>query len=456
MNKRTIITAPKDTVPTGDLIAQLIANNEANRTIYSKLESYIDDDPQIDRKKPNDIIAINNFAEYITRINVGYLLGSPVTYSVEDTNENSLKVVTDYYDDQHVSHIDSQIGQDCSMFGRGYEVVYIDEDSNPQSAVLDVYGTIVVYDNTYKHRKIFAINYAPKLDSSGKIIPKNYDVTIWDKASIKQYVLNDKTLTEDTALAQQHFFDRVPVIEYFNNVRLKGDYENVISLIDAYNILQSDRIIDREKLVDAILAVYGAKLSEEDRQAIKDNRVAGLPNGGKIEYIVKELNEGNADVLRKVLASDIHKFSMTPDMSSDEFGGNGSNSTSGVALKYRLLPFEDKAKDKQQYFEDGLRRRLELYITFLATRSKLTAGFDASLVDVNFRRSLPQNDYETSQMIANLDGLVDRETLAEQLSFVKNAREVVQKAEAEDTALGNASFGTNQPTGVADGAPQAN
>jgi SPP1 family phage portal protein len=340
------------------------------------------------------------------------------------------------------------------MFGRAFEVNYVDEDSNPQTAKLDVYGTIVVYDNTYKHRKLFAINYAQKTDDAGKALDGQYDVTLWDTVGIYQYDLNKETLTETDY--QQHFFGRVPVIEYFNDARLKGDYENVITLIDAYNILQSDRIIDREKLVDAILAIQKANLTNEDMQNIKDNRVMGLPEGAKAEYIIKQVNEADADVLRKVLAADIHKFSMTPDMSSDEFGGNGTASTSGVALKYRLLPFEDKAKNKQQYFEDGLQRRLELYTTYLKLRSIISAAFVPSDIEIVFKRSLPQNDLEISQMITNLDGLVDRTTLAGQLSFVKNASQVVDEAQVEDKALTDTSFGTNQRTGAVNGAPATN
>lgn len=454
MKKRTIITVPIDTEITGSLIAQLIADNEDNRQIYGKLESYVDDEPQIERPTPNAILTVHNFAEYITRINVGYLLGAPIDYVVDETDDKDLLAITDLYEAQHIGHIDSQIGQDCSMFGRAFEVVYADEDSNPQSAKLDVYGTIVVYDNTYKHRKLFAINYAPKTDDSGKILKDQYDVTVWTKTNIHQYDLNGKNLNE--VEKQQHFFERVPVIEYFNDARLKGDYENVITLIDAYNILQSDRIIDREKLVDAILAIQKANLTQDDMQNIKDNRVMGLPEGAKAEYIIKQVNEADADVLRKVLAADIHKFSMTPDMSSDEFGGNGSKSTSGVALKYRLLAFENKAKDKQQYFADSLQRRLELYKAYLQRRSVVSRAFDPAAVEINFKRSLPQNDLETSQMIVNLDGLVDRTTLAGQLSFVKSASQVVDEAEAEDSALDDASFGTSKPTGALDGAPQAN
>ena len=52
-------------------------------------------------------------------------------------------------------------------------------------------------------------------------------------------------------------------------------------------------------------------------------------------------------------------------------------------------------------------------------------------VDVVFKRNLPSNDFEISQMINNLTDLVDKETLVGQLSFIKDASEIVELKEKE-------------------------
>ena len=54
-----------------------------------------------------------------------------------------------------------------------------------------------------------------------------------------------------------------------------------------------------------------------------------------------------------------------------------------------------------------------------------------------FKRNLPQNDLETSQMIANLRDLVDDETLIGQLSYVENAQEVIEKKDIERAKQAN-------------------
>lgn len=439
MKKRIIYTLPKDTEPTGPVLAKLIKDNVDTLAIFTRLESYVDDEPDIVREAPNELLTINNFAQYITSINTGYLLGNPVDYKA--TDKSNLDPIIENYRQQSINELDSDIETDCSMFGQAFENVFVDELSTVMSAKLSVYNTIMVYDNTFKHNKMFAIYYAPQYDDKGVAIKDAYDITIWTDTQILYRKLKQEVLTPDPANKDMpHFFTEVPVVHYMNNKRMKGDYEPVISLIDAYNILQSDRVIDREKLVDAILAFYGAKLTAEDQQAIKDNRVVGLPEGGKAEYIVKQVNESDTDVLRKTIAADIHKFSMTPDLTDETFG----NSPSGVSILYKLLAFEQNIKSKERQFEAGLMDRLRLYSTIMAKQSKVTGQIDINKVDAVFRRALPKNDLETSTMINNLDGKVDSETLVGQLSFVQDASAVIEKAKAEnEAALATTNFATS-------------
>ena len=43
----------------------------------------------------------------------------------------------------------------------------------------------------------------------------------------------------------------------FNDGQRQGDFEQVISLIDAYNTLQSDRVNDKEQFVDSLMYIKG-------------------------------------------------------------------------------------------------------------------------------------------------------------------------------------------------------
>ena len=441
MKPRTDFFLPKGTELDGKLLSEMINKLGRDTNTYNFLSSYRDGQaPEMVRQAPNELLAVNDFAGYIVNLNSAYMVGNPVQYQVSDGI--NIDPILDNYKVQNISDLDSELAEDCSTYGKAYELVYADENATPTSTKLNVRSTIIVRDDTFKHNIMYAVVVKPNLSDLGEPIENSYHITIWDDRTIRHFNLIGKILTEDEESAEEHFFGRVPVIEYVNNRRCRGDYEPVISLIDAYNILQSDRIIDREKLVDAILAFYGVQLSEEDRQAIKNGRVIALPPDSKAEYLIKNINETDADVLRKTIAKDIHKFSMTPDMTDEEFSGNSS----GVAISYKLLPFEENCKTKERYFERGLMERFKLYNKFLATKSQMPIVSVAD-VDAIFTRSLPKNDLEISQMINNLQGMVDTPQLIAQLSFIKDGEEAFELAkkeeESEPTDYANNPFSEN-------------
>ena len=54
-----------------------------------------------------------------------------------------------------------------------------------------------------------------------------------------------------------HHWGLVPINFYFNNEEEIGDFETVLSEIDAYDKLESDNINEVEYFNDAYLALYG-------------------------------------------------------------------------------------------------------------------------------------------------------------------------------------------------------
>lgn len=428
--------APDTDLHSVDVVKAAIAYSTKLKARLDKLENYYFGDHDINSRQTqsgvNNKVVVNH-ASYITDVNVGYFLGSPVDY---ETSEGvNIEPIMDEYDRQVIADLDSEIARDVSIYGYAYEYVYTDEDSTIFSAHYDPRNVVLVRDNTVKQSKIGAIIYIPQTDDNGTI--KSYTVYIADKEYVAEYTTEaePKKLTE-VKPKHAHAMGDVPVIEYRNNPARTGDFEGVIGLIDVYNILQSDRVNDKAQLVDAILALYGVSLTAQQVQDLRDNRViSSIPKDAKIEYIVKQLNESDAETLRTSIEKDIHKISKTPNMSDENFAGNSS----GVALKYKLLAMEQNIKTKERYFERGLMERMAIYASFLKVKNN-TEPITARDVDAKFTRSLPANDLEVSQMINNLTDHVDDETLISQLSFVRDASEVIErlKAEKEDEQASNA------------------
>lgn len=427
-------TLPKDTVITNQVLNDVIAYNEQYKKRFEMLEHYYLGKHGILERNKDDRLSNNkvvvNHAKYITDTNVGYLLGNPVDYQASE--EYDIEPLLDAYKKQTINDLDSEIAKDVSIFGMQYEYVYANENAEPKSCEVDNKNTIIVYDDTVEHNKLFALIYRPIYKGSSF---KYWEIIYVDKQIKRVYKSYSKSL-QRVGSDEPHAFGDVPVICYKNNPELMGDFEPVISLIDAYNLLQSDRINDKEQLVDAVLCLYGMDFDAEQAEMLRESRMlANLPTDGKVEYLVKTLQESNVDILRQNIENDIHKISMVPNMSDNNFVGNSS----GVAIRYKLLAFEQNIKNKERYMEKGLMERFKLYNNFLFTKSKM-AEVPVEDVDAVFKRNLPSNDFEISQMINNLADFVDRETLISQLSFVKDASEIVELKAKEDEEQPKAAY----------------
>lgn len=419
-------TLPKDTEITNKILNDVIEYNEKYKKRYEMLENYylgkhaITTRIKEDRLKNNKVMV--NHAKYITDTNVGYLLGNPVEYQA--SKSYNIEPLLDAYKKQTINDLDSEIAKDISIFGIQYEYVYANENAEPRSCEVDNKNTIIVYDDTVEHNKLFGLIYR-EIKKGDKL--DYYEIIYVDKNVKRVYKSYSKSLKQ-VGEEEPHAFGDVPLIAYKNNPELLGDFEPVISLIDAYNILQSDRINDKEQLVDAILLFYGMDFDSEQAEMLSESRMlANIPADARAEYLVKTLQENDVDVLRQNIENDIHKISMVPNMSDQNFVGNSS----GVAIRYKLLSFEQNIKNKERYMEKGLMERFKLYNNFLMTKSQMEE-VPTEEVDAIFKRNLPSNDLEISQMINNLSDVVDTETLISQLSFIKDASDIIEAKKKED------------------------
>ena len=229
---------------------------------------------------------------------------------------------------------------------------------------------------------------------------------------------------------EEHYFGAVPVIEYQNNKKLKGDFEGVISLIDAYNLLQSDRVNDKEQMVDALLAVVGASLGDdqdekvETARLLKEMKIIELDEGGDAKWLVKGLNEQQTEILKKSLKDDIHEFSKVPCLTDENFVGNAS----GVAMKYKLLGFEQLGKTKERYFKKGLRQRLKLMANIENIRAK---NIDVKTIDITMKRSLPVDDELLARIAQETDGFISWETRVQRFDSEIDIEEERKRLEEE-------------------------
>lgn len=423
---------------------------------YARLLRYYLGDHDIQHRTrsqgaPNNKVVCNH-ARNITDTVTGYFVGQPITY-----NGDAIEDLTDWLERAGTDLVDNELAQDMSIYGRAYEIISMDADARARSYCVSPQNALMVYDDTLEHQPLFGVYYYPRIDQEGHA--DGYACTVYTDTEIHRYALNEGwTLVSQDS--QPHYFGAVPMIEYHNGRHCQGDFEPQISLIDAYNLLMSDRINDKEQFVDAILILVNATLQDnmdlldaDDEsaesyrrlRALRDNKLLELGEGGDARYLTRTFDEAGIEVLRKALERDIYKFAATPCMSDDNFVGNSS----GVAMEYKLLGLEQLIRIKERYFTEGLRRRCRLYAHVLETKGR--PHIDVDGIEYQYKRGLPKNLMELAQIVATLDERVPQSYLLSLLPFVHNVDDALKELAAERDARAERqlqSFGIGTPPPV--------
>ena len=377
---------------------------------YEMLNNYYDGKHEILNRMfnnpniPNNKLVCNH-AQYISDMATGYVFGVPILYSGEGSEEIN-NIFTEIDEDSH----NNELALDISIMGVGYELLYMNdvEVPYPELAVVSPLNSFLVVDNTVKEKPMFAVSYNARLDIDNQI--KGYDVNVYTDKEVIHYFLIDLNSTSPTEEErEEHYFKGIPLIEYRNNKKLMGDFEGVRTLIDAYNKLQSDRVNDKEQLVDAFLVIVGQSLGDtkdevsETVKYLMENKIIELDENGDARWLVKQLDEEQTEILKKSLKDDIHEFSKVPCLTDENFVGNAS----GIAMKYKLLGFEQLGKTKERYFKKGLRQRLKLMSNIENVRAK---HIDSSKIDIIMKRSLPVDEELLAKISQETSDLLSWET----------------------------------------------
>lgn len=378
---------------------------------------------------PNHRLA-HAYPRYIVTMAAGYLVGKPVAYDAKD-QKSAVAALRGAYAACDMDSVDAELAVDAAICGRGVCVCYADEAGRPRAATLDPKNAFVVYDDTVEHKPLLGVHWMTRYDDTGR----RCGVTVHVHTKREILTFEGQTLGTLARMGEgrRHFFGGVPMVEFWNNAQETGDFEPVLSLIEAYDLLESDRVNDKQQFTDAVLLLTGCTLENDDpkdprspAQRLLEEKTLSLPDtDARAEWLVKQSDESGTQALRDALCSDIHKMSMVPDMTDQNFASNAS----GVAMRYKLLGLEQLTAIKERWFREGLRSRLRLYAHFL--RLIAAANLDAEKVSVIFTRSLPVNESETAQMVAQLDGVVPRRILLGQLPFVEDAQAAAEEMDEE-------------------------
>lgn len=419
-----LITLPADEELTPTVLAELIA--EHKKLIGSRYEilrrAYIGDFPILHAKnkesfKPDNRIVVN-FAKYIVDTMNGFFIGIPIKTSSNDKKVSEYLNLLDQYNDQDDNN--AELARICSIYGKGYEVYYNDENGQVAITYLNPLEGFMVYDETVLQVPRFFVSYTIDSDKvmHGEIRDERRIIKFSDKGNLH---FEEETL---------HTFDGIPATEFIENEERMSIFEPCWSMINAYNKAISEKANDVDYFADAYLKILGPELDENTLKRIRDSRIINMESDGETNAIVEFMDKPNADTTQENLINRLERLifqnSMVANINDENFG-----TSSGIALKYKLLSMSNLAKTKERKFASGMNHR---YKVIFSNPINSMNDDDWLKVDYKFTQNFPANLQEEAQIASQLSGIVSQETQLSVLSIVNDVQTELDKIESESNS----------------------
>ena len=428
----------EDTELTLELLEELLREHDTEAKRYEMLrEAYeskhkILDAPAKPKYKPDNRIVVN-FPKYITDTFEGFFIGNPIKTVADDEPVAEYVEHLDKYNDQDDNNAElSKLG---SMFGKGYELYYTDEDSEQCITYMSPEVSFMVYDDSIVEVPMFFVRRWWDRDN-------NEFGCVYDRSHFRNFKATGglNWMDEDWQL---HYYDGVPATEFMQNEERQGIFEPILSMSNAYNKAISEKANDVDYFSDAYLKILGVTLDEEGVKHIRDNRIINFEGENAEKLIVEFMGKPEGDTTQENLLERlerlIYQISMVANISDENFG-----TSSGIAMKYKLQAMSNLAKTKERKFTSGMNRRYKLLFSHPASKVPADAWMD---LEYQFSPNIPANILEEAQIAAQLEGITSHETQLKVLSVVDNIQDELDKIEeenkaAEETIVDQMMFGT--------------
>ena len=405
-------------------LSKFIMRHAAESTFrYKQLQDAYETDfpifhePKKPEWKPDNRIAVN-FAKYIVDTMNGYFIGNPVKITVDGGEESIEKYVEflDQYNDQDDNN--AELSKICSIYGKGYEMYYNDEDGNVGIIYLDPTEAFMIYDDSVLKRERYFVRLYRDEDNV-------LHGSVSDQEKVRWFTIKGKIVWNEQE--QLHYFNGVPATEYRENKECQGIFEPVLSIINAFNKAISEKANDVDYFADAYLKIIGTLLDEDELKHVRSDRVINFDGDGE-SVIVDFLQKPNGDTTQEHLLDRLQNLifliAMVANISDENFG-----TSSGIAMAYKLQGMSNLRKTKERKFTSGMNRRYKL---IFSNPGNTMQKDDWVKLHYKFTPNVPANLLEESQIAQNLSGVVSQETQLGVLSVVDNPKAEIERIEKED------------------------
>lgn len=418
--RRRILSSPVsiDAGNVAHVLERALVVHGANAADESYLHGYfLGDQPVLRRKKAvrpeiNNAL-VENRAYQLCKDRADSLAGEPITYSAHGKDGGG--TVDDVSDrvqrlndaciaaDKHAC--DLELVQWMCEVGVGYRLVLPSSEIADGKtdrpfviATLDPRSTFVVYDNSVFHEPMYAVTTVRD--------PETGEATHTVYTADSRFVVRSGRVIE----ADSNPLGAVPIVEYDANPERMGIFEAVLSIFDAINEIESNRVDGIAQFVQALMVLENVDLGSDDDErrktfselmdlgALQISSSSELP--AKVYTLNSELNQSQT----QTLVDSLYKTALSICGMPFNVGGSASTSDTGAAVTMRdgWSNSENRCKETETMFKRAERRFLRLALSIMDVSEGL--GLDPASVEIKFTRRNYEAIQSKTQVLTTLLG----------------------------------------------------
>ena len=409
-----------------ELLQQCVQVHEQNMMECEYLyKYYCGIQPILDRVKEvrpeiNNKVVVNHAKECVDFKN-GYVFGDPIVYAGKGGRfTDEVNVLNDYmaaldkpFEDLSIGYWMHIVGE-APRFVRGVPKNERKDGDPPfEISTLDPRYSFVVRYNGLKKTPVMGVKFVDALPADSVDqntgISRIYSVYTKDR----YFEIQGGQITR----SERNGIGEVPMIEYPLNMARLGAFEPCIPVLDAMNLLESNRMDGIEQFIQSILLFHNVDISASDVERLQAMGAISYKDAdpsmvGDVRYITPELSQQGSQTLKEDLYESFLIISGMPNRN-----GGSSTSDTGSAVIYRdgWSAAESRAKETERWFIRSEKEMLRIILKIL----RETDGIEMNVSDVEIKPT--RTNYENlSTKVTALTAMLGQDKIAPRLAFVQS------------------------------------
>lgn len=388
-----LITADNVVKIIGQCIGVFYGNKSAIRYLW---RYYKGDQPVLYRTKiSNEDITnkiLENHAYEIVQFKVGQTYGEPVQFisrKDDDAINNAVDELNDFMTDANKQEKDIKSGEWQSATGTAFKAIQSKEGEIPFRITAPTpMNTFIIYNRTTEE-PMLAVQELK--DEDGRYYKLAFSET-----------MSFKIVNSNVVSSKLHTYGGIPIVEYPNNHERISDIELVISMLDAINNMQSNRMDGIEQFVQSWIKFVNCNVDEEEFAKMKMNHALVVKSTNKenksdVEIMTQELNQTQCQVAKDDLWDNALSILAIPTKQSN----TGGDTQGAVELRNGWDFSKTRAKLKDPIVKSSEKRLAAVVLNTLRV-----AGNDLKLsirdFEVQINHSPQDNMYTKAQTLLQL------------------------------------------------------